>query len=431
MHYPLTPKKIFIFWLPLLATWLMMAFEGPYLSAIIARLPNETFNLAAFGVAYSFALLSEAPVIMMMATATAIVKNEQTYKKLRNFNNWIIGLVTGSLALSLIPSFFYFITIDIMSLNNEVAHLTHVALILLLPWPGAISYRRFLQGILIANNKTKMVSYGTILRVVSVAGTAFLLYTFTDIPGAWVGSAALSAGVLLEMAASHFMCRKIIKSLLDRNTAATISYSEIYKFYYPLVLAAFMGFGIHPLVAFFLAHGRMSIESLAVLPVINALIFIFRAVGLSFQEVVIALIGDKNEGFEPLKKFAIRIGSINLLVLTLIAFSPISYLWFKTVSGLTDQLTELSILPTQIMVLIAALTVLISFQRGVQVVNKQTKAIRTASAIEVFGIALILFICISYLDMIGIVASSVALILARIAANIYMGFTNTRILRAE
>ena len=82
----ISQKKIFKFWYPLAATWLMMAFEGPFLAAIIARLPEAKYNLAAYGVAYSFALLSEAPVIMMMAASTALVKNSQSYFKLRNFN---------------------------------------------------------------------------------------------------------------------------------------------------------------------------------------------------------------------------------------------------------------------------------------------------------------------------------------------------------
>ncbi|MCK4558957.1 MAG: hypothetical protein KAV45_04180 [Calditrichia bacterium] len=43
----ITKRKISIFWLPLAATWLMMAFEGPFLAAIIARLAEPKFNLAA------------------------------------------------------------------------------------------------------------------------------------------------------------------------------------------------------------------------------------------------------------------------------------------------------------------------------------------------------------------------------------------------
>ncbi len=56
----LTLKKVFYFWVPLAATWLMMSVEGPFLSAIIARMSNPVYNLAAYGVAFSLALSGRA-----------------------------------------------------------------------------------------------------------------------------------------------------------------------------------------------------------------------------------------------------------------------------------------------------------------------------------------------------------------------------------
>ena len=47
-------RSILLFWAPLAATWLMMAFEGPFLAAVIARLVDPKFNLAAHGVAFGF-----------------------------------------------------------------------------------------------------------------------------------------------------------------------------------------------------------------------------------------------------------------------------------------------------------------------------------------------------------------------------------------
>ena len=53
----------------------MMASEGPFLAAIIARLPDPEFNLGAYGVTFALAILIEAPVIMLMSAATSIVKD--------------------------------------------------------------------------------------------------------------------------------------------------------------------------------------------------------------------------------------------------------------------------------------------------------------------------------------------------------------------
>ena len=60
----LSQRTISHLWSPLAATWLMMAAEGPLLAAVVARLSEPKFDLAACGVALSLALLVEAPVIM-------------------------------------------------------------------------------------------------------------------------------------------------------------------------------------------------------------------------------------------------------------------------------------------------------------------------------------------------------------------------------
>jgi hypothetical protein len=82
---------------------------------------------------------------------------------------------------------------------------------ILIPWPGAIGYRRFYQGILIRNNLTRLVAYGTIIRLISMSITAFILYKFTNIPGVAVGASALSTAVICEAIASKFMTLEITK----------------------------------------------------------------------------------------------------------------------------------------------------------------------------------------------------------------------------
>jgi Na+-driven multidrug efflux pump len=72
----LTYRKIFLFWGPLALTWLMMAFEQPVLIAFIARLNEAKYNLAAFGIAGSFAMIVEAPIIMLMSASTALVRGK-------------------------------------------------------------------------------------------------------------------------------------------------------------------------------------------------------------------------------------------------------------------------------------------------------------------------------------------------------------------
>ena len=72
----------------------------------------------------------------------------------------------------------------LLALPAEVRELTHGALVWLLPWPAAIGYRRFKQGLLIRHGLTGRVAYGTMLRLVAMAATAAGLAAVTSLHGA-------------------------------------------------------------------------------------------------------------------------------------------------------------------------------------------------------------------------------------------------------
>lgn len=421
-HGSLSYKKIFYFWLPLAATWIMMSVEGPFLAAIIARMPDPKFNLAAYGVAFSFALIIEAPVIMMMSASTALVKNIRSFQKLKKFTYTLNAAITIFMLLFIIPPVFYFITENLIGLPSNVAELTHWATIILLPWPGMIGYRRFYQGILIRNNLTRRVAYGTVIRLTSMAAAALLLYLYTDVAGVIVGALSLSIAVTAEAAASKLMSLKIINSLKEEEKE-NINYKEIFNFYYPLALTSFITLAVHPLVTFFIGQSRMAIESLAVLPVLNSFVFIFRSMGLSYQEVVIALLGERKEGYEQLRNFALIMGISVVAVLGIIAFTPLSDFWFGTLSGLSPDLNEFVKIPLMIMILMPGTTVLISFQRSILVHSRRTAPITTATIIEFGGILIVLFIMIYMFDVVGIIAATSGFVLGRFSANVYLMFT--------
>ena len=53
----LSLNRVFLFWVPLAAMWLIMAAEQPSITAIVSRLPDAKINLAASGLTFSWALV--------------------------------------------------------------------------------------------------------------------------------------------------------------------------------------------------------------------------------------------------------------------------------------------------------------------------------------------------------------------------------------
>ncbi len=451
-------RRIVAFWAPLAATWLMMAVEGPYLAAVVARLPDPTLGLAAYGVAIALAVLMEAPVIMLLSASTALVEDAVSYRRLRTFAHGLNAFSTLLLLFVLVPPVHRGLMLGVLGLPEDLARLTYGALWCFLPWPAAIGYRRFWQGVLIRAGRTRLVAGGTVVRLVSMSVAALTFAIATDLPGAAVGASALSFGVVTEAAVARWMARDAIRALLgpaprragapDPVTVAAdphdiaeigrvgvstadpgpgagteggeLRFGEIGRFYVPLMLTSLIGIAIQPMLTFFMGRAASPVESLAVFPVVHSLGFIFRSVGLSFQDAVIALLGRGNEGYEEIRRFAIGLGATLSGILALLAFTPLSQLWFVHVSGLTPELASFAIPAARVLTPVPFLGVLLSLQRGTLIRHRTTGPIIVGTAAEITAVAGV-FVAVGWgLGWAGATAAFTGFLFGRLTANIYL-----------
>jgi len=478
-----TPRAIFLFWLPLALQWIMMALEGPFLAAIIARLADPTFNLAAYGVAFAFAILVESPVIMLMSASTALVEDAASYRKLRAFAGGLNVLSSALLVALLFPPVFDLVLRAGLGLPPDVADLVYGSLWILLPWPAAIGYRRFLHGILIRAGRTRWVMYGTLVRLGGMA-SAGLLLAQSGLPGAWVGAGALSTGVVVEALMARALSRGVIRELLEKEEVAlpahrpeagsvpheervetgsaahepallretgaaaggvralteagrpepsaneaepALTFGSIARFYYPLALTSLIGLTTQPILTFFMGRAPAPVESLALFPVVIALYFIFGTLGLSYQEAAIALVGRKGEYRRELGRFATGLALAASGGLGLIAFTPMARVWFEGISGLDPAMAAMAFLPAQIIAVAPALSVIMGYQRALLVQTRRTRPITVATAIEVTSIALLFPLFGWGLGMMGVTAAMAALVGGRTLGVIFLTWRVARL----
>lgn len=416
-------SRIFVFWYPLALTWIMMSIEGPFLAAVIARMGEVKLNLAAYGIAYSFGLVVEAPIIMLMSASTALVKNEFTYSKLKNFSIYINFFVTLFIIILIIPPVFDFVAYRILQIPGEIAEITHLATVFLIPWPAAIGFRRFYQGILIRSGLTRVVAYTTVFRLVFMGITAITLFNVTNLKGAYIGTIALSTGVIAEALAAYFLAQSSISEIkLNDNTIDNdLTYSGITRFYVPLALTPFIALSAQPIVTLFLAQSVRPIDSLAVMPVVHSLTFIFRSMGLSYQEVAIAFLNENAKTYyKKIRNFAFIIALGSTSAVFLLTATPLADLWFIKVSALTPDLADFAIIPAMIMSLLPALTVFISFERSILVKDKTTAPISVATLIEVVVIITSLFCFISFTTIPGAIIAAMSFVIGRLFSNTFL-----------
>ncbi len=419
------------YWLPLASTWIMMAIEGPYLSAIVARMDFPVYNLAAFGVTFAFGLLIEAPVIMLMAAATRLVKDRGSFNKMRNFSFFLSAICTGVMLLSLIPALFDLWSRDLLQLKEEIRQYVWLAVACMLPWPGMIGIRRFYQGVLISQGHTKRLALGTILRLLAMSGAAYIAYEYKLLHGAASATLSLSAGVTCEaiyVTIVSLTAQKQVKQI----PGSSLSYSKIAHFYYPLALTTLIGLTVQPLVTFAINRGYQPVESLAVIPVVNGIVFFFRAIPLSFQEVIIALMGEKQQNLRILRLFALYLGLFLTLALAFIALTPLASLWFQHIAGLNPSMAAFAGLPLIICIAIPASSLWLCWQRSMLICIKTTAPVTYASLIELATVIGLLVISIGYgWPMAAVSLAMIALVIGRLAANAYLQMTFDKMKRVK
>ena len=417
-----TLKTVYLLWWPLALTWLMMAIEGPFLAAIIARMGDSATNLAAYGIAYAFGLITEAPVIMLLSASTLMARERCDYLRLRTFSIGLCGAVTLLLLLLLVPAVFTPLSETLLGLSVDVASHVYQALWLLLPWPAAIGIRRFYQGVLIAHHQPGRVAVGTAARLLAMSSTAYTLWAFDSLPGASLGACSLSAGVVAEALATRWLARRAIAKSLGRTSEGVVmeSYRALSRFYLPLAMTPLIGLSIHPMVTFFLGHSYKPLESLAIMPVIYALTFLFRALGLSFPEVAIVTLKEGEQNRDVIRKFALYLAVALGGGLSLIAFTPLNIFWFATLSGLPAELVQLAIPPLQILAFFPALTVAVGYQRAILIDAGITLPVTLATALEAFGIFSILTLLVLYSALPGVTSAALAYLFGRLLALLYL-----------
>ena len=304
-------------------------------------------------------------------------------------------------------------------------------------WPGAIGYRRFYQGVMIRHNETGRVAIGSVIRIAAVAACGFSLYLGTNVPGASVGTASLVAGVVAEAIASRIMAGPTVRLVLSGNWPTQVANTPLttpalMKFYLPFTMTIFLGTAMQPLSTLAVGHSYLSIESLAVLPVANSVIWFITVSALGIQETAIVLLGNRLEHFAILRKFTLLVGITLSALLFLFAFTPISSIWFQNVSGLSTDLSVMARVVLGLSFLAPVLRACECLQRSIMMKANKTHFLTVATILEIVSLAACLFLTIYVFRMTGAYGATISSIICVLIAIVYLApHTRRALARAE
>ena len=165
------------------------------LAVAMTRLPGDEVHLAALGaLVYPLSILIEAPIIMLLAASTALVKDLTAHESMRRFAHLAGAVLTIVHALVAFTPLFDFIARDLMGVPGAIVEPGRVGMQIMTPWTWAIAYRRFQQGVLIGCERSDLVVFGTVIRLaanVLVLAVGLVVGTW---PGIVVGTVMVFGG---------------------------------------------------------------------------------------------------------------------------------------------------------------------------------------------------------------------------------------------
>ena len=364
-------------WWPLALSWLLMGVELPLISAVVARLPDQAIQLAAFGgVVFPLALLVEAPVIMMLAASTALCTNETAYRVLRRFMTRLAATMTALHILIAFTPMYDWCIVPLLDIPENVIEPSRLGLMIMTPWTWAIADRRFHQGLLIRFGHRSAVAIGTGVRLCTTITVLLCGWLIIEAQGVVVASSALTIGTLCEAGYARLRSRSVIQGKLRMAPIDTkiVRGRNLLRFYVPLALTPLLVLTMQPIGSAGIDRMPNALVSLAVWAPLNGLVFMCRSTGIAFNEVVISHCDDTH-ALSSLRRFAWLAGSLFTLALAAIALTPLGTFWFESVMGLDSDLVALATASLWIAILIPLLTFLQSLYQGILVHAHRTRAI--------------------------------------------------------
>ncbi|MFH1682083.1 MAG: hypothetical protein ABIH26_15750 [Candidatus Eisenbacteria bacterium] len=391
---PVTLRGLLTIWWPLAASWLMMGLELPAVGAVMARLPGPSVNLAAYGgVVFPVSLVIEAPIIMLLAASTALSKDLESYLRLRRFMiRAALGLGAVHLFVSATP-LYSFLVDRLLGVPEEIRGPARIGMLIMTPWTPMIAYRRFQQGLLIRFGRSRAVGVGTAVRLLTNATVLAAGYLAGCLSGIVVGTLAVVAGVTTEAVYAGIAARRVVRGPLAAAAPAAVPLTlrRFMGFYIPLAVTPLFTMLAHPIVSAAISRMPRAIDSLAVWPVLNGLVFTLRSVGFAFNEVVVVAL-DRPGARRALVRFTVLLAGAVTLGLFVMTATPAGRFWFSDVSALPPGLTELAVSALWISLLMPAFSVIHSLFQGDLVHAHRTRAVTEAMALYLASISAALWV---------------------------------------
>ena len=388
--------RLLRFILPLAVTAIVMELGSQVLNGGMARVPQATTTLAAFGVAWGLVLFLAAPLVQSRELGLALVSNHADLAAVRRFvvlAGTVLMLALASLTLTPLG---HSVIEDLHGIDGTLGATVRVALFWLIPYPMIRGLCYFHAGLLLRVRRTAIVSYATLSNL-----TVSILMVFVLVTLPWVREQPIRlpiivtfGGLLVELAillwgVAHYVMPHLPSQAADGTHPPT--QLAIVRFFWPLALIMFTQEMSRPVINLFVARGANATNSLAILAVMYTLgrmpygwLNDIRNLSLAFRE--------EPNNRHYIQRFAVGCGLVSFATSVILFWTPLRDIILRDWIGVPAELIPLAFLPLHLFAGFSIAVTVRAYYHGIGIVERRTSALAPSAPARLAAIVLTLFI---------------------------------------
>lgn len=416
-------RQMLVLWLPLAASIVMMVLEPSIINIALGRTLDPELALAAYGVAFSLALLIEAPILMLLDASVARSVDEEAFRLIRRFTLLLGLLVTAvGLLVSLTP--LYTVVVEQwMNIPEDVAARARPTMQILSFWPLPIGWRRAHQGVLIRANRTGMITAATGARLLTLAAGLFGGLVLLPGMGAVIAGLAMDLSVMVEAALITWATGPVLRSGAFNGDPSREpvprTMRELWRFYQPLLVSTILRQATRPVLNTGIAAAGMARASLAAWPVVWGFAILVAGPAWSLQQLTTALAADE-AAYRRVRGFSMSLSGIFFVMLAAVAFTPLYGLVMGGVYNLSPELQELARPALQWMSAYPLLMGAQSVLKGVLIRTGKTGAVSSAMMANVLMLVAAVVAGVWFFSWTGVIVAAIAVMAGALAEQAWL-----------
>ena len=381
MSEPLRQRDALRFFVPLIFTAQLMMISHSIIHATLARRALPKIALAGFSTTHALFSVLASPTVTTPLIALSFLRDRRSVWRLLRFAGLLMLpplLIMQLVGWTPLGNLVFGGLVGMEAASTAAAREASILFGLILP---AILVRALGFGLIMLNRRTLLITYGTAVRLGSLALYLWVLPHWLE--GAALGAGALLACIATEAAYTFVVARPYYRRLpLVVPGEAPTAFREVWRFSWPLMLSQFSESGVSFLIYMFLGRLAQPELALAAFGVVRGLMGLLLSPLRNLVQTVLALARTEQD-VPVVWRFTLRVGLGFTALVLLLFYTPLRPVVLDGIMGLTP---ELSAYATPGVMLLAVVPLVWGFSatmRGLLSAARRTGAIAASSLLRV------------------------------------------------